>query len=133
MPGKRIARRGRPGATVLDVGGGKRPGHRPPHGRRSEPLRRRQSQVGLGHGDRAREPAGCSALDAARTVWEESGRQAAGKPAPVMRCAACRPLDGRRYGAGAQHRGERRGDALRPALHLVRGAGELGRRFPGAR
>ena len=34
----------------------------------------------------AREPAGCSALEAARTAWEESGRQAAGNGA-VMRCA----------------------------------------------
>lgn len=50
--------------------------------------------VGHGRGVTAREPAGCSALEAARTVWEESGRQAAGNGA-VMRCAplAIRWLD----------------------------------------
>ena len=43
-------------------------------------------RVGQGRGVTAREPAGCSALEAARTAWEESGRQAAGNGA-VMRCA----------------------------------------------
>ena len=43
-------------------------------------------RVGQERGVTAREPAGCSAQEAARTVWEESGKQAAGNGA-VMSCA----------------------------------------------
>ena len=51
-------------------------------------------RIGGGHGVTAREPEGRPALEAARTVWEESGRQSAGNGA-VMRCAplAIRWLD----------------------------------------
>ena len=43
-------------------------------------------RFGQGQGVTARAPAGCTALEAARTVWEESGRRSAGNGA-VMRCA----------------------------------------------
>ena len=51
-------------------------------------------RIGGGHGVTAREPEGRPVLEAARTVWEESGRQSAGNGA-VMRCAplAIRWLD----------------------------------------